>query len=166
MIVSRDTERPLWVFLIVAFVCTVATLSAAFAQQPSQSQINAVKQSCRSDYMSVCASVPPGGRAALQCLQQHQASVSPACQGALTAMNGPASAPAAQPGAAPAPQGAPAPSIRQQAALMREACGADFRTYCRGVGLGGGRAMACLRENQSRLTPTCRDALAEARAGR
>ena len=104
----------------------------------------------------------------MQCLQQHQGDVSPVCQSALSAMGG-AVPPAMQqqtqqPSAAS--RGPTPASIRQQAALMRNACGEDFRTYCRGVGLGGGRAMACLGENQSRLSPGCRDALAEARSGR
>jgi hypothetical protein len=51
-------------------------------------------------------------------------------------------------------------------ALMRRSCGGDFRAYCQGVRPGGGRGLACLAENQSRLSPSCRDALAEARGGR
>lgn len=146
----------------------------AGAQQPSQAQTNAIKQSCRSDYQSVCSSVPTGGRAALQCLQQHQAELSPACQGAVAAVTGGgggggggAAPPAGAGSQAMAPSGAPpALSMRQQAALMRNACGGDFRAYCQGVGLGGGRAMACLAENQSRLSPSCKGALAEAHGGR
>ncbi len=42
--------------------------------------------------MSVCASVPTGGAAALQCLQQHAANVSGGCRDALAAVGAPAPA--------------------------------------------------------------------------
>jgi hypothetical protein len=67
----------------------------AVAQQPSQAQISAIRQACRGDYMKQCAGVPTGGAAALQCLQAHVATVSPACQQALTAAKPPATTPAA-----------------------------------------------------------------------
>jgi hypothetical protein len=159
--------------LVVAFATILAAASGVSAQQPSQQQINTVKQSCRSDYMNVCASVPTGGRAALQCLQQHQSDVSAPCQSALAAIGGAATSatgstqmPHSVPPQGGPPQGAAPLSIRQQAALMRRACGEDFRAYCRGVGLGGGHAIACLSENQARLSPGCRSALAEAREHR
>ena len=40
-------------------------------------------------------------------------------------------------------------SMREQAALVRRSCGGDFHAYCQGVRPGGGRALACLSENQS-----------------
>jgi hypothetical protein len=56
--------------------------------------------------------------------------------------------------------------MREQAAMMRNACGGDFRAYCRGVRMGGGRALACLADHQESLTPPCREALAAARSAR
>ncbi len=147
-------------------LCCLA--GSAGAQQPSQAQTSAIKQSCRSDYMSYCSNVPTGGRASLQCLQQHQADLSPPCQSAVAAVSGGGAAPSlGGPSQGMAPSGGSSGlSMRQQAGLMRNACGRDFRAYCRGIGLGGGRAMACLAENESRLSPTCQGALAEAHAGR
>lgn len=144
------------------------TLPAA-AQQPSQSQVNAVKQNCRSDYQTYCASVPPGGQASLQCLQRNLSNLSPACGSAVGAIGGNASAaPGASPQAAarsPMAQGSAMPP-RQEAAVMRRSCGGDYRAYCRGVPLGGGRAIGCLAENEARLSQQCRGALAELRAAR
>ena len=150
-----------------------AGLSTAAAQQPSQAQIGAVKQSCRTDYQSFCSGVPTGGSAALQCLQGHIASLSPPCQNAVSAVAGGGSArPRAQAsqsppayGAAPSPPPAPMP-MREEAALMRRSCGGDYRAFCQGVRPGEGRALACLSENQARLSPTCKAALAEARGAR
>jgi hypothetical protein len=141
----------------------------ALAQQPSQAQASAIKQSCRSDYQANCSSVPPGGRASLQCLQQHLSDLSPACQSAVNAASGGESGHPPPPAAASQAPPAEVPlamSPRQKAALMRRSCGADFHAYCQGVPLGGGRGLACLAANQSRLSPSCSSALAEARASR
>ena len=51
---------------------------------------------------------------------------------------------------------------REEAAMMRRSCGGDFRALCRGVALGGGRAMACLADHQESLSPPCREAMAAA----
>jgi hypothetical protein len=147
--------------------------ATAAAQQPSQAQIGAIKQSCRTDYQSYCSGVPTGGSAALQCLQGHIASLSPPCQTAVGAVTGSGSArPPAQASQSAPSYGAssaappPAMSMRSEAALMRRSCGGDFRAYCQGVRPGGGRAIGCLAENQTRLSPACRGALAEAQEAR
>jgi hypothetical protein len=150
-------------------------VDGAVAQQPSQTQANAIRQSCRSDYQSHCSGVPTGGSAALQCLQSNLSQLSPSCQTAVSAASGGASShppsASASPGGVPsastqsAPPGAPmAMSPREKMAMMRRSCGGDFRTYCSGVPLGGGAGMRCLAENQSRLSPACKDVLAEAHA--
>jgi hypothetical protein len=90
--------------------------SEALAQKPSQSQLNAMRQSCRSDYMAHCSTVPTGGAPALNCLKQNLSNLSPACQSAVKAIapDAPAAAASSTPAtraapAAPAPS-APAPS--------------------------------------------------------
>src|SRR6187200_1923493 len=87
------------------------------AQQPSQAQLNALRSSCRGDYMAHCSSVPTGGAPALNCLKQHMPALSGGCRSAVSAIspaappaavaaNAPASAPAATP--PPVAQAAPA----------------------------------------------------------
>jgi hypothetical protein len=149
------------------------TAGTAAAEQPTQAQIGAIKQSCRTDYQSYCSGVPTGGSAALQCLQEHISSLSPPCQTAVGAVAGNGSArPPAQASQSAPPYGAssaappPPMSMRSEAALMRRSCGGDFRAYCQGVRPGGGRAIGCLAENQARLSPSCRSALSEAQAAR
>jgi hypothetical protein len=147
---------------------------SAFAQQPSQAQGNAIRQSCRSDYQSYCSSVPTGGMASLQCLQGHMNELSPACQTAVGSASGgggsggpPSSgAQSAPPSRMPPNSAPPQMAPREKMAMMRRSCGGDFRAYCRGVPLGGGEAMRCLADNQSRLSPACRDVMAEARGAR
>src|SRR5215218_6031110 len=66
-------------------------LSAMSASaQPTQAQRDAIRSSCRSDYMANCSSVTPGGAEALQCLQSHMSKLSSACQGAVKAISPPA----------------------------------------------------------------------------
>lgn len=83
--------------------------SVAQAQQLSAAQKSAIKSSCRSDYMSNCMSVTPGGLEALQCLQKHMAKLSPTCQ---TAVNAATPKPAAAPLAAPPAAASPPPPAR------------------------------------------------------
>jgi hypothetical protein len=134
------------------------------AAAPSQAQRNAIKSACRSDFMAQCSGVQPGGQAALSCLQQHDASLSASCQQAVAAIGGGGAAASAAPAAAMAPA-APAmrsmPSFtpRQEIFVMRQACGADFQTYCGSVPLGRGRGIACLRQNIQRVSPSCKQVL-------
>jgi hypothetical protein len=173
-------------------VCMMFALSAlaspASAQQPTDAQVSAVRSACRGDYRSVCADVPTGGKAALQCLQQHASSVSQGCQAALAPLAGPTTTAPAAPSAAPAssapPVASPAPAAnppaaasppaapsspapemtpRQQARLLRTDCSNDFQKYCSSVQLGGGRAVACLKEHASDLSQLCQSALLAAK---
>ncbi|MEZ2146288.1 cysteine rich repeat-containing protein [Bradyrhizobium sp. DN5] len=143
---------------------------AAAATQPSSAQVAAVKSACRADYPKVCAGVPPGGAAALECLEKNKAKVSPACEKAVSAAaGGGAAATAAPAGAAPAaaaPAAAPAAIAlrplrpREELFIVRSACGADIRTLCAGVAPGGGRIVQCISSNAASLSPACKDVLA------
>lgn len=128
---------------------------------PTTAQKNAIKSNCRNDFMAQCSGVTPGGQAALSCLQQHSASLSPACQQSVAALGG-----SSVGGGAPmttAPQAA-APAMRsfsprEELMVMRQSCGPDFRALCRMVPLGGGRGIACLRDNFARVSPGCKRVL-------
>ncbi len=164
--------------LITLIVSLFALVGPALAQNPTQAQIDAIRQACRSDYQTYCSSVPTGGSAALACLQQNAQSVSAPCQQALGAASG--SAPAAQsqkPASAagapasnpPASASLPSPppmSPRQEAMLLRRSCGPDYQAYCGDVPPGGGRIIECLRANGPSLSRQCRSALMSARQGR
>ncbi|WP_426613040.1 cysteine rich repeat-containing protein [Bradyrhizobium sp. McL0616] len=146
-----------------------ATPKAAAPKQPSSAQVSAVKSACRSDYPKVCASVPPGGAPALECLEKNKAKVSAACAKAVSAAAGGGAA-AATPAAGAAPAAAPAaaPSVialrplrpREELFIIRSACGADIRTLCAGVAPGGGSIVQCIASNAASLSPGCKDVLA------
>jgi hypothetical protein len=42
---------------------------------------------------------------------------------------------------------------------MRQSCRGDFFRHCRGVQMGGGRAIACLTAYEPQLSAACRAAL-------
>jgi hypothetical protein len=176
-------------FAILA-VIVVLWIPAAANAEPSQDQIAAIKSACPADYKSYCSSVPPGGQASLDCLNQNVAKLSSACQSAVNAAMGtPAasastgsseeasSAPPAATNAAPAPkkqeeatttktmttapENTPALTPRQEIRLVRVSCGPDFRRLCGNVPLGQGRAVECLRANRSSLSKGCIGAFAE-----
>lgn len=158
--------------LLGAIVVLVVAGCGASAQQPTQQQAAAIRSACRSDYTSHCSNVPTGGMAALQCLRDHVSELSPSCQTAVNATTPRApsasgTAPAqpkqpAQPSSASVPRMTPV----QEAALLRRSCSEDFRSYCQGTQLGEGRAVRCLVQNESRLSPACKQGLAAARQTR
>ncbi|MGY3237334.1 MULTISPECIES: cysteine rich repeat-containing protein [unclassified Bradyrhizobium] len=145
-----------------------AAPKAAAAKKPGSAQIAAVKSACRADYPKVCASVPPGGAPALECLERNKAKVSPACEKAVAAVaGGSAAATTAAPATgAAAPAAAPAAIVlrplrpREELFVIRSACGADIRSLCAGVQPGGGRVVQCIAGNAASLSPACKDVLA------
>ncbi|MCA1472183.1 hypothetical protein I6F09_30475 [Bradyrhizobium sp. IC3195] len=146
-----------------------AAPKAAAAKQPSPAQVSAIKSACRGDYPKVCASVPPGGAPALECLEKNKAKVSAGCAKAVNAaFGGGAAAPAsaAAPAAEAAPAAAPAAIVlrpllpREELFIVRSACGADIRTLCAGVAPGGGRIIQCISNRAALLSPACKEVLA------
>jgi hypothetical protein len=164
---------------------------ATSAQRPSEAEIAAIRQACRSDFIAHCAGVTPGGAEALLCLREQLASLSAACQEAVNAAGtaAPAATPAegpapiAPPPAAAAPEGpaapppaapaaaAPAPAApqvrptRAQLITILQACRADIGAHCGGAERAPGWRLKCLRDNAASLTPGCQRALAAVASG-
>ena len=83
---------PILAFMTVVIAGLVGP-PAAFARQPTAGQITAIRSKCPADYRSYCASVPPGGQAALACLAKNIGSLSAACKDAVSAATGAEPAP-------------------------------------------------------------------------
>jgi hypothetical protein len=141
---------------------------AAPVAAPAAQQKATIRASCRSDFMSHCAGVQPGGAEALQCLKRNEAQLSAACRSAVAAIGGAgaAEAPPGAPAAPAAPAVAPIgqmPMLRPREALaIVQICGVEVRSLCAGVPFGGGRVISCLAENASSLSPSCYGALSAA----
>jgi Cysteine rich repeat len=148
-----------WIWVLGVLVA-LGWEAPLFAQQPTQAQAQAIRQECRSDYQQVCAGVPTGGSAALSCLQQHSSSVSSGCQQALASVHSGAASAGMGQGAAGAGM-----LPREKVAMMRRACGMDYRRLCTNVRPGGGAALACLRQNQASLSRNCQNALRTVSSG-
>jgi hypothetical protein len=165
--------------------------ASAFAQAPTDTQREAIRSACRSDYMAHCSSVPPGGLESLQCLQKNMSSLSGSCKSAVSAVEAPAAAPAAKsetPAAAPTaetpttseparPAATAAPATAPtaggtakkptdaQIAAIRSACRSDYPKVCAGVPTGGAPALQCLDKNKSKVSSGCQQALNAAGGG-
>jgi len=153
------------------------TAASTTAKKPDNTQLAAIRSACRSDYQKVCAGVPTGGSAALQCLEKNKSKVSAPCQQAVGAASGGpatsaagAAATAVPATAAPAgaPAAAPAPALvlrplqpREELFVLRSACGGDVRSLCGGVQPGGGRIVQCLATQAASLSPACKGVLSQ-----
>ncbi len=138
----------------------------------TKEQTDAIKASCRTDYMSNCMGITPGGKEALQCLQRNLPKLSGACKTAVSATMTPppASAAAASPApaaaekpnpalvAAPPKMAPPRPSAAQNDAL-NAACDNDYLAHCASVAPGGKEALVCLRQHAMELSVPCKRVL-------
>ena len=158
---------------VAAFSLQPASFSA-MAQQPTQAQRDAIRASCRSDFMANCSSVTPGGKEALECLLRNQAKLSTACNAAVSAVvpakaapaaSAPAEAPAAEksePGPPAAAEPVPKSSAAQGAQLksVRQACTLnDFMAHCSWIKPDNPELVLCLQANASDLSPSCQAAV-------
>jgi hypothetical protein len=103
-----NTLRPALAFWISMTAILFAAAAPAYSQAPTDAQRSAIRSQCRSDYQAHCASIPPGGKASLQCLQQNMSSLSSGCQAAVRAVEAPAAPKAETAPAAPKAESAPA----------------------------------------------------------
>ena len=158
--------------LLLAGLLLGVTVSPIMAQQPTQEQRDAIRASCRSDFMANCSGVQPGGKDALECLKRNHAKLSATCKAAVAAIAAPApskppaaaapasSAPAAaEPTAKPA-AAAPAPSQADQIKAVRKACTLDdIAAHCSWIAPGNPEIVLCLQANATDLSPACQSAV-------
>ncbi len=161
------------------------SLDGARAQQPSPDQPNAIRSSCRSDFMANCSGVTPGGKDALECLKHNIAKLSAACQTAVNAIAPKPAAPipaAAQPAEPPAkkpepvqaetppaskPAAAPVETTARSNGAQDEALKAvqkactlnDLVANCSSIAPSSPDILPCLKANAAKLSPGCRAAL-------
>lgn len=103
------TKTIRWREAACAAVLAFGALAQSAQAQPTAAQQSAMRANCRSDFMSHCSGVSPGGKDALACLQKNVERLSPGCQAAVHATLPPPAHAAAPPPPPPAPA-APAAS--------------------------------------------------------
>lgn len=101
-----------WALLSCLSAFAVVALATGAEAQLTSAQQSALKSNCRSDFMSKCSGVTPGGKDALACLQKNVDSLSAGCKSAVSAtLPPPAPAAAAKP-VEPAPAPATATAVQ------------------------------------------------------
>jgi hypothetical protein len=61
-------------------------------------------------------------------------------------------------------QSQPTPQMRSEAMALMQVCRGDYDRLCGSVTPGGGRVLACLQSNVSRLSAACAQAMPRAEA--
>lgn len=159
----RDFYRPL---LLAAFLFALPS-SPTIAAEPTPAERDAIRSACRSDFISHCASVQPGGEEALKCLLRHDTQLSEACRSAVSAIV-PKSEPAPKEPAATAPAtkgagtpvAAPAHTQVDQTKIIRQACTLDdLMAHCSWIQPSSPELVLCLKANAADLSPSCRAAV-------
>jgi hypothetical protein len=126
---------------LVAALCAALILislprdGAAQTSLPGE-RARAVRMACAADYERFCRDVPPGRGRILRCLSRHADVVTQPCFQALTVWG----------------------LTVIQAFRM---CLPDVERLCPHVPPRSNQALACLLQNRDRLSPGCRDSLAD-----
>jgi hypothetical protein len=153
------------ILIAAAFILCIA--KDAGAQEPSQAQRDAIRASCRSDFIANCSGVQPGGKEALDCLKLNAARLSASCKTAINAIAPAPSAPAAAQTTAGATQTLQAPPAataanaqEDQLKIVRQACTLDdFMAHCSWITPNSPELLLCLKGNVASLSAGCRNAV-------
>ena len=128
--------------LITAAVVCAASLFAAslFSAGAVAADQQGRRDVCRADVERLCKDVQPGGGRIAQCLKDNEASVSAECKEHMAQMR---------------------ERMHQHMKDFDEACKADVEQYCKEVQPGQGRMMRCLRDNEGKLSASCKEQIAK-----
>ena len=95
---------------------------------------------CRADVERLCKNVQPGGGRIAQCLKDNEASVSPECKEHMAKVS---------------------ERMHERMQAFDQACKGDVEQYCKDVQRGHGRVVRCLRDNEAKLSGSCKEQLAQ-----
>ena len=129
-------DKTLWAPAIAVALAMFFALLAIF-RLPAFAQ----GRICADDVAKLCKGVKPGQGRIMQCLEDHQSELSPACQSRVQA-------------------------IATRMKEMSDACQSDVQRLCKDVSPGGGRLAQCLKQHESELSSACKSELAQARSMR
>jgi hypothetical protein len=145
--------------------------------QPSPAEVQAIRSACRSDFISHCMGVQPGGREALECLASHAPQLSAACGAAVNAVTAKSDAPKSEPQEAGAEKANAQPetavtaesppvaptegqSPQQELTAVSKVCTlSDVAAHCSFIAPNNPELVLCLRANAADLSPACHAAV-------
>ena len=87
---------------------------------------------CADDAAKFCKGVQPGGGAIAKCLKENENNLSPSCKEHISA-------------------------AKQKIQDFKDVCQGDLDKFCKGVQPGGGAIAKCLKENENKLSPACKE---------
>ncbi len=96
--------------------------------------VSAQDTPCSADAEQFCAGVEPGAGQIGNCLREHDAELSEACQQYLQ-------------------------QSRERLTIFLQACSNDIKSHCADIKGGGGRLFSCLQENSAQLSTECQSQL-------
>lgn len=96
---------------------------------------------CKDDAAKLCQGVKPGGGAIVKCLKEHSDELSPECKEDMA-------------------------KAKEKAKDFKEACKDDAKNLCQDVKRGGGRIVQCLKQHESDLSSSCKEAMDQAKGRR
>jgi hypothetical protein len=149
--------------ILIAAALILCIAKDAGAQGPSQAQRDAIRASCRSDFIANCSGVQPGGKEALECLKLYEAKLSASCKTAINAI-APTPSGVPQTGVATTPPPPPAATTPQspqdQLKIVRQVCTLDdFMAHCSWITPNSPELLLCLKDNVASLSAACRNAV-------
>ncbi len=112
---------------------------ALFAAAPALAQTAKGEATgpCAADAKRLCPDTDPGHGAIMQCLKAHDADLSKECKDKIAAVRD---------------------QMRERAASLHAACGADAERLCPGLEAGTG-LVRCLYQHEPDISQPCRDAM-------
>jgi hypothetical protein len=114
----------------IRWLAAIMALFAAFSTWAEQENHGA----CKGEVKTLCADVKRGEGRIMQCLKQHEENLSPECHAMLK-------------------------DGTERMHAMAEDCHGDVENVCKDVSPGDGRVIACLKRNEGKLSPRCKQAV-------
>ncbi len=137
ILASLSACRLKWV-AVIAGTILMAAATGAWAQQKAGP--------CVDDVAKLCQGVKPGGGNILNCLNGHTNELSPACKDNMAKIN------------------SAIVKMKAKAEEFVAACNTDVTSLCKGVKPGEGRLVMCLKQNESKLSPACKNLMSKTKA--
>lgn len=90
------------------------------------------RDACKADAQKLCPGVKPGGGAIMSCLKKNESALTKDCAAFIEVSD-------------------------TKSKNLIKACAADAKTHCANVKQGQGRVLACLKQNESKLSADCKN---------
>jgi hypothetical protein len=91
---------------------------------------------CADDAAKLCKGIAPGDARVAKCMKEHESELSPACKANIA-------------------------KAKEELKEFSDACKEDVQKSCKGIKVGGGRILRCLKEHEATLSPACKQEMSK-----